>query len=83
VSFTGAEGVTEGIRDNIATRGGAVSLFSAEVAYTTFTSVACDFGTDADGDANSPDDLYMHDRGVTYADLGNDVDLNCDWASCY
>lgn len=83
VSFTGAEGVTEGIRDNIATRGGAVSLFSAEVAYTTFTSVACDFGSDADGDANSPDDVYLRDYAVSYSDFGNDADLDCDWGGCY
>lgn len=83
VSFTGAEGLTEGIRENIATRGGGVSLFSAEVALTTFTSVACDFGTDAGGDANTPDDLYLRDFGVTYTDVGDDASLNCDWTGCW
>lgn len=69
-----------GFGANTAELGGGVMLSSAEAGTPSLVSVGCGWGEGADD--NSPDDVYIVDEALSYADYGTSAVFTCDHVSC-
>ena len=78
VTCSGASEVAAGFHNNVATSSGGGIFVDGNQA--SFTATACDFGTGEDD--NDPDDVFTEKRGRSYQ-YADDVDLECDYDSCW